>query len=228
VGWGEPLLLKQRCAVVQQSAFVREVRRGQDGRGGIRTMSQSMTADSPAAATAAGVQVTWADYGRVSALLGVFTLLLVYLSGLAAEPAPRPEQLLGPVLAQVALIASVWLLMAVVRNVATMRGLASPEYYLRYASNAPADWIERPARTFNNLMQMPSLFYAVCAFMLITHRLDRAQLAYAWLFVALRLLHAVIYIGWNPLPYRFATWIMGCITLFVLWTRFALQIWPVL
>jgi len=186
-------------------------------------MSQS-TASPPATDTP--VRVTWADYGRVSVLLGAFGLLLAYLSRLAAEPAPAAEQILKPVFALVALVACVWLLMAVVRNVATMRGLASPQYYLSYGANAPADWIERPARTFNNLMQMPTLFYAVCALMLVTRQLDRAQLAYAWLFVGLRVMHAVIYIGWNPLPYRFAVWVMGCITLFVLWTRFALAVWP--
>lgn len=190
-------------------------------------MSQSTTIQAPIA-SAPTAQVTWADYGRVSALLAAFGLLLAYLARLAAEPAPRPEQILSPVFAMVALVACVWLQMVVVRNVATMRGLASPQYYMTYGADAPADWIERPARAFNNLMQMPTLFYAVCALMLVTRQLDRAQLTYAWVFVALRLLHAVIYIGWNPLPYRFATWVMGCITLLVLWTRFALALWPAL
>jgi len=191
-------------------------------------MSQSTTADPTSMLSATPTRVTWADYGRVGALLGAFIMLLVYLSRLSMQPVARPEQILGPVFAQVALVAFVWLLMAVVRNVATMRGLSSPQYYLTYSSDAPPDWIERPARTFNNLMQMPTLFYVICTLLLVTRQLDRAQLAYAWVFVALRALHACLYIGWNPLPYRFATWIMGCITLFVLWTRFALQLWPAL
>jgi len=189
-------------------------------------MSSIRSAAASTSEPVADVRVTWADYGRVGALLSVFGVLLTYLSGLASEPAPRAEQILGPLLAMVALVACVWLAMAVVRNYATLRGLCSPKYYLTYTSTAPADWIERPARTFNNLMQMPTLFYAICTLLLVTRQLDRAQLAYAWLFVALRALHAVVYITWNPLPYRFAIWIMSCVTVFVLWTRFALQIWP--
>jgi hypothetical protein len=126
----------------------------------------------------------------------------------------------------VLVVALVGLLMVAIRNLATMRGQVSPRYYLAYSGPAPDDWIERPARTFDNLMQLPTLFYVVCLFILITGQLDRAQLAYAWLFVALRALHSLLYISWNPLPYRFATWVMGLVTLLVLWARFALQAWP--
>lgn len=171
------------------------------------------------------LRVTWADYARVAALLTAFGFLLAYLLRRASEPAPRAEELLGPVFGMVAVVACVWLLMVAVRNYVAIRGLASPQYYVDYSTHPPADWVERPARTFNNLMQMPILFYLVCTLMLLTHQLDRAQLACAWLFVALRVLHAVVYIGWNPLPYRFATWMMGSITLFVIWTRFARQVW---
>lgn len=170
--------------------------------------------------------ITLAVYARVGALLIVFSALLVYIPQLTEASAPPAQAILGPVFALVALVACVWLLMVVVRNLATFRGLSSPQYYLTYNSDVPPEWIERPARTFNNLMQIPTLFYLVCTLMLITRTLDRAQLAYAWVFVAVRALHAVVYIGWNSLPYRFATWIMGCITLWVLWTRFALQAWP--
>ena len=83
--------------------------------------------------------------------------------------------------------------------------------------------IERPARTFNNLMQLPVLFYLVCILMMVTNTLDRAQLALAWVFVATRAVHAVIYIAVNHVPARFTAWLCGAIAVFVLWTRFAIQ-----
>jgi hypothetical protein len=139
----------------------------------------------------------------------------------------QPERVLAPMFAMLGVTAAVWLLMVVVRNWAVIRGLTNPEYYLSYAQGQPPDWIERPARTFNNLMQVPTLFYVVCLLMLSVRVTDQAQLVYAWLFVAIRVLHAVFYIGWNFLPYRFAAYISSCIVLGVLWTRFALQTWPV-
>lgn len=177
-------------------------------------------------APASEVNVSWFDYLRVGLLLTAFISLLVYLSQLADAPTPAPELVLGPIIALVALIAVVWLAMVVVRNAAVMRGISSPAYYLAYNSHEPPDWIERPARNFNNLLQLPTLFYVVCTLMLVTHHLDRAQLAYAWVFVAARVVHTVVHVVWNPLPYRFATWVMGALTLFVIWTRFALQAWP--
>jgi hypothetical protein len=171
-------------------------------------------------------QVGWADYLRVGLLLFAFSALLVIVKLLASVAEARPERLLLPVFAAVALTAIVWLLMVIVRNTSVMRGLVSPEYYVAYTSQPPAEWVERPARAFNNLMQVPTLFYVVCVLMLVTGAVDQAQLAYAWIFVAVRALHACVYIGWNHVAYRFTAWVASCIVLGALWTRFALQSWP--
>jgi hypothetical protein len=166
------------------------------------------------------------DYRNVGLLFAAFIGLLLLVPRIAAGPTDKPALILGPVFVMVLVVALVALLMVSTRNLATLRGQVAARYYLAYSGPQPADWIERPARVFNNLMQLPTLFYVVCTLMLVTGQLDRAQLAYAWLFVALRTLHAVLYLVWNPLAYRFGTWLMGLITLLVLWTRFALAAWP--
>jgi hypothetical protein len=68
---------------------------------------------------------------------------------------------------------------------------------------------------------VPTLFYVICLLMLVTRRADEAQEALAWTFVAWRALHAALFITLNSLPYRFASWVSSCITLGVLWYRFA-------
>ncbi len=140
-----------------------------------------------------------------------------------AGDAIAAERLIGPLVAMALLTGGVWLAMVVSRNTAILRQIATAEYYVDYAAHkAPvAEWVERPARTFNNLMQVPMLFYAVCLLMLVTDVVDAAQLRLAWTFVALRLVHALIYMAWNRGPYRFTAWMAGCLTLIVLWTRFA-------
>jgi hypothetical protein len=185
-------------------------------------------AQTSVAAPRAVPSVTLADYRNVGLLFVAFIALLCCVPQLVegAGLPPDPALLLGPVFAMVLVVAVVALLMVGSRNLATLRGQVEPRYYLTYSGQEPADWIERPARAFNNLLQLPTLLYVACTLMLITHHVDRAQLAYAWLFVALRALHAVVYIAWNPLPYRFGLWLMGLITLLVIWTRFALAAWP--
>ena len=181
---------------------------------------------APQAVPSSAAQVAPADYRNVGLLFAALGALLWWLPRWLEPSAPNPSWILGPVFAMVLLVAIVALLMVGTRNLATLRGQAKPQYYLAYSGPAPEDWVERPARVFNNLMQLPVLFYLVCVLMLITAQVDRVQLAYAWLFVALRTLHALLYLLWNPLPYRFGTWVMGLVTLLVLWTRFAIAAWP--
>jgi hypothetical protein len=166
------------------------------------------------------------EYAGVIVALSAVGILIVRLTALPAVPAPSAQALLGPIFALVGLIAAVFVLMLVVRNYAAIRGLAAPAYYVTFRpADAPPDWIERPSRTYNNLMQLPVLFWLVCLLMMLTETLDAAQVALAWLFVAMRCLHAFIYISWNYLPARFGAFLAGVIALAVLWVRFAQQSW---
>src|SRR5262245_49542169 len=97
------------------------------------------------------------------------------------------EALVPALFAMFALTALAWLLMAGLRNLMVTLGRASMRYYHSYANDAPAEWIERPARTFNNLMQVPPVFYAVCLIAMALDRVDTVQVSLAWMFVALRI-----------------------------------------
>lgn len=162
------------------------------------------------------------QYGLIGSLLAAFLALLWFV---LAQPlsASVPEQrlLVQPVIALVGLTGVVWVLMFVYRNVAVARGAASVGYYQTYGADAPPEWVERPARTFMNLLEVPVLFYVACILMLQTGLWDSTQVSLAWLFVGTRFVHAVVYIGINYVPLRLVTYMMGCITLAVIWFRFA-------
>lgn len=133
--------------------------------------------------------------------------------------------LLRPIVALVSLTGVVWALMFAFRNFAVVRGDASILYYQTYrATEAPSEWIERPARAFMNLLEVPVLFYVVCILMLVTRACDEAQIQLAWLFVVARVVHAVIYIGINHVPARLGTYVAGCVTVAVIWFRFATHV----
>lgn len=162
------------------------------------------------------------QYGLIAALLAGYLVVLWFVVAMAPTLTEQtPRQLIRPILALFALTAIVWLLMFVFRNVAVARGIASIGYYRGYAGNAPPEWVERPARTFMNLLEVPVFFYLVCILMLQTGTWDGTQVALAWLFVALRAVHAAVYIGINFVPLRLVTYLMGCITLAIVWSRFA-------
>jgi hypothetical protein len=162
------------------------------------------------------------QYGLIGALLFAFFVGLWFVMAQApALETLEPRQLIQPVIALVVLTAVVWLLTFIYRNVAVAGGKASIGYYKGYTGEAPPEWVERPARTFANLLEVPVLFYVVSILMLQTGTWDGTQVALAWLFVAMRALHAAVYIGINFVPLRLVTYLMGCITLGVIWWRFA-------
>ncbi len=163
------------------------------------------------------------EYLAMGAMIAVGIATIVA----AMSPSPAPvnvRELVGPMLAMFVLTAIVWLLMVVFRFGAVLKGAASIKYFRDYKTEPPDEWIERAARTFNNLMQVPALFYVTALLMMIIPWVDRAQINLAWIFVATRLLHTIIYIGLNSVPIRFAAWAVGCITLAVMWMRFALSV----
>ena len=129
--------------------------------------------------------------------------------------------MLPPIFVLVGLTFLVLGLAAVLRNVAVMRGAVSMSYYETYTGDPPPEALERPARTYGNLLQLPILFYLLCVLMMIGDATDSVQVALAWLFVITRGLHAAVYIVFNRVPYRFAHFLMGLITLVAMWARFA-------
>ncbi len=159
----------------------------------------------------------------VTSILAFVALLSFVLvrPPLLASVERDPRELIQPILGLVALTALVWVLMFTFRNVAVARRVASLRYYRTYTTDVPPEWVERPARAFMNLLEVPLLFYLVCVLMLQTARWDSVQLSLAWLFVASRYLHAAVYIGLNDVPLRFAAYAMGCIAVAVIWWRFA-------
>lgn len=169
--------------------------------------------------------------GSTYLLLGVILAAFVALLVAVVQTTPASAHivqgaaaaLIQPVVALVVLTAIVCLMMIAYRNVALIRGAASARYFQTFTADNLAEWVERPARTYMNLLELPVLFYVVSLLMLTTGRFDSVQVSLAWIFVITRYVHAFIYIGFNHVPLRFVAFLTGVFTLAVIWTRFAEQ-----
>ncbi len=155
-------------------------------------------------------------------------LLLIVLSGVgigAVSWGPQnpadPHQLVQPMLVLAALTFAALLSTASIRNWAVRTRRMSVKYARDLRTDPPAEWIERPARTYNNLMQAPSLFYVISLLMIVTPWTDAAQIRLAWAFVALRAAHALIFLAANNVPLRFAAFAASSLALMAMWGRFA-------
>lgn len=165
------------------------------------------------------------SYVVLTTLLSAYFVALWWVVTRGSSASVDPAALVRPVIALVALTAVVWILMFVFRNLTVIRGRVSVDYYKAFRGpEAPDDWVERPARTFMNLLETPVLFYVGCVLMLVMHRCDAAQLQLAWIFVGVRALHAIIYIGFNHVPSRLGAYVASCVALAVMWFRFSAQV----
>lgn len=174
----------------------------------------------------AGPHALGTKYLVAGAALAVFLAVLSVVlnrEAYALALPDHPQLLLRPIIALVGLTGFVWLLMVVYRNLAVIRGLTSERYFQTYATDAPAEWVERPTRAYMNLLEVPVLFYVIGLLMFTSGRTDSVQVALAWLFVSTRYLHAFIYIAFNYIPLRFISYATGVITLSVMWVKFAEQ-----
>ena len=129
-----------------------------------------------------------------------------------------------PVLAQMLLT----LLILGVLPLARSRSMRERRQQLQEMALAgKTDWnaqAQKVSNSYASQFELPTLFYAVCAFALITRSVDVWMLGLASTFVLSRVLHAVIHIGPNVVAWRFAAFAVGLAALLGMWIRLAWSI----
>lgn len=112
--------------------------------------------------------------------------------------------ILWPVLALILWTFLVLLLVPVRRFRAAFAGrVAVSDFCQGESARVPSD-VSLPNRVFMNLTEVPPLFYVVCVVYYVTATVGPLALGLAWLYVALRLAHSLIYLGYNHVVHRFA------------------------
>lgn len=80
------------------------------------------------------------------------------------------------------------------------------------------------ADNFRNLFELPVLFYVLCMALAVTGLATAAQLALAWLYVALRVAHSAIHVTYNRVMHRFIAYMASTVCLFAMWILFAIDL----
>lgn len=130
----------------------------------------------------------------------------------------------APLLAMIALTTAVWAL-ALARRVAEIRARRiHPQALAKAKDTANALHDSQAMDNFNNLLQMPVLFYVLCLALTQAGETGWLFLAGAWTYVALRVLHSAIQITYNRVLHRFYVWTLGNLVLFALWGGFGVSV----
>ena len=131
--------------------------------------------------------------------------------------------ILAPVFVQVALTFALLVWMGRARVAAIRRKEVKPSEVALGERGWPAR-VMQVGNAYHNQFETPVLFYAVVAFAMITRQADLIFVVLAWIFVALRLVHAFIYVTANVVVRRFQVFVAGTLVLMALWITFAVKI----
>ena len=117
-----------------------------------------------------------------------------------------------------ALALMLWTLLVLVqipirRFTAYSRKRVGPQDF-RYGEspNVPVD-VALPNRIFMNLLEVPVLFYALALIAFSTSQVNQTSVGLAWLYVALRVAHSLIYFTYNHVVHRFAVFAVSNLVL---------------
>jgi hypothetical protein len=69
------------------------------------------------------------------------------------------------------------------------------------------------SRNFSNLFEVPTLFYMICAFALITRNVDGLMYGAAWLYTGLRSIHSIIHLTHNKIGPRMSVYALSWLVL---------------
>jgi hypothetical protein len=125
-----------------------------------------------------------------------------------------------PVIAQVALVALVWIRLYFTRIGEMRRRRISAQALADSRAAATLEDVT-PADNFRNLFEVPVLFFAVSLALAVTDTVTPLQLALAWTFVGLRALHSLIHVTYNRVIHRFAVYVASTLVVFAMWALFA-------
>jgi hypothetical protein len=132
--------------------------------------------------------------------------------------------LLVPSIAMALMTLVVLLTLGLRRFAAVRSRTVSVKYYTTYTEGAEPDALRRHTRHAQNHFEVPPLFHLVVIVTFLVGRVDALTLAVAWFFVASRLVHSVIHLGYNNVTHRFLVFGLGVLSMLFLWGRLLLSI----
>ena len=132
---------------------------------------------------------------------------------------------LAPVVVLIALTFALHYWMGLARFSKIRRGEVKTSDIALRQPNWPAR-VTQIGNAFHNQLELPLLFYVLVGFALLARQADLLFVVMSWLFVALRLVHAFIFVTSNRVSHRFYAFIAGSAVLLLMWIIFAARILP--
>lgn len=135
----------------------------------------------------------------------------------------NPVSIFMPMLVIVALTFVAFIRMAAARA-AAVKGGQDPSYYKAHLGKPEPEATVTAVRHYGNLFELPMLFYAACLTGFVLDAVSGWTLAFAWAYVAARLLQSAVHMTYNNPSHRGLAFVVGILFMFALWTNLALAV----
>ena len=93
------------------------------------------------------------------------------------------------------------------------------------ATTAWPDPVRKYGNNFTNQFELPTFWYAICALLVATSKIDNVEIILSWLFVAARIAHSFIHTTSNFVPRRMYGFLVAFATLTLMWAWFGLRLY---
>lgn len=135
-----------------------------------------------------------------------------------------PDAILYPMFALAMLTFGIALWMAYLRFAAVRRGDLNVGYYRLNREGTPPEYLARVSQNFDNLLELPILFYVICLAVYVSGQTDAVHVAMAWLYVGTRAVHSYIHTTYNDVLHRMLPFGLGTLVLIAMWLRLPFQL----
>lgn len=134
------------------------------------------------------------------------------------------ETILFPVIALAALTFGIGLWFGAIRFRAVRNGDINPAFYKLNRGAKLPEYYLKLNNNYNNLFEIPVLFYVVSILIYVTNNTDVVFVALSWAFVTTRYVHSYIHTTYNNVMHRKNAFLSGVAILIFEWARFCFQL----
>jgi hypothetical protein len=134
---------------------------------------------------------------------------------------------LTPILALIVWTFVIWLWMYATR-IPAMRtaGIDPAKIKRKDELDALPVKVKQVGDNYGHLHEQPTLFYALCLYSHVAGTADPTNVALAWSYVAIRIVHSMIQCTWNFVPVRFLVFNLGTTVLIAMTVRNVVALFP--
>lgn len=129
-----------------------------------------------------------------------------------------------PVIGMAFLTLFIGIRMLLLRIKAVKEDGLSPAYFLLNKGGRLSDRLVKTTHHYNNLFEMPVLFYVVTISIFVTEQVDWVYISLAWVYLLTRMAHAYIHTGYNYLRHRLNAFLLSSAVLYSMWIKLLIEL----